>query len=303
MSGVADHLSNRINQWLERVENAGADSKMLLQGWALHEIAASSPLIQRRNDACKRLIDRLQARLGEMPPSVTNPSVIGEYVEHTLADVQAQTTDPDDAFFSVLEALVVAQKRGANGSTLFNWAVTNLGTFEEAAGLAEQEMQGAMRLGRWPAVFCASVARTAWEEHADEDEEPVGAFEPIEVFARRGREQWITLRELTNRLAGVSWWCLKSDFRRLRISIELKASQLRLEVYEGEMAEGKTSRSLDGTAVRGRFGKGEEAIATIEKGVARLRVPQKVDAQAFELRVNRGGGDWVEIYGSEAAGA
>src|SRR6185503_14527140 len=151
------------------------------------------------------------------------------------------------------EALVVAQKRGANGSTLFNWAVTNLGAFEESAGLAEQEMQGAMRLGRWPAVFCASVARTGWEEEAEEEEEPVGAFEPIEVFARRGGENLITLKELTDRLAGVSWWCLKSDFRRLRISIEMKASQLRLEVYEGEMTDAKTSRSLDGTAVRGRF--------------------------------------------------
>ena len=148
---------------------------------------------------------------------------------------------------------------------------------------------------------------TTMLEGMGEVEVEVGAFQSIEEFARRGSEKWISLKDLTERLAGVSWWCLKSDFRRLRISIEVKASQLRLEVYEGEVPgkaeKGTTSGSLDGAVVRGRFGRRDESLGTIEKGTAKLRVPERVDATAFELRVNRGGDQWVEIYGSEGAGA
>jgi hypothetical protein len=307
MSGVADHLSNRMNEWLERVEKAGTDPKVLLQGLALQEIAAASAAFKGRNGTSKQVLERVATKVGHIPASATHPSHVGEYLSQALEVARTENSDPDDAFFTVLEALVVAQKQGADGSSLFNWAVTNLETFEESAGLAEEAMRGAMRLGRWPVVFCASVARTGWETEPDEDEVEVGAFAAIEEFARRGGEKWISLKELTERLAGVSWWSLKSDFRRLRISIEVKASQLRLEVYEGEVPskaeKGRTSGSLDGTVVRGRFGGKDESVGTIEKGTAKLRVPERVDATAFELRVNRGGDQWVEIYGTEATGA
>jgi hypothetical protein len=276
------------------------------------------------------LQERVEAKLGEMSPNGAGPdaTIVREYLRQTLREVQASVTDgaesaaaaetmnADDAFFTILEALVVGEKKAGEenrreASALFNWAVTNLNYFEEAAGLAEGQMSSAMRLGRQPAVFCTSVARTGWGEEPDEEEEEVGAFEPIEVFARRGAssgQRAISLKELSKRLDRVSWWCLRSDFRRFLISIEVTAGVLKLEVYEGEVPSGagskaKTSDSLDGAAVRARLGEREETVSKITNGVAQLRMPQHVDVEAFELRVKRpGDAQWVEIYGSEAAG-
>jgi len=321
MSGVADHLSNRIKGWMNRMEQGNDDGSgcLALQGWALQEIAKTNG----RSD----LVERVETKLNAMPANGSGPdaTTVGEYLRRTLRDVETGvaesdgTMDPADAFFTILEALVVGEKRagGANrreASALFNWAVTNLNHLQDAAGLAEEQMRWAMRLGRQPAVFCTSVARTGWEEEPEEEpEDEVGAFEPIEVFAGRGAgagQRVITLKELSKRLDRVSWWCLRSDFRRFVISIEVTAGVLKLEVYEGELpaagrSKSKTSDSLDGASVRARVGEGErdEVTSNIIKGIAQLRMPPHVDVEAFELRLRRQGDQqWAEIYGSESAG-
>jgi hypothetical protein len=311
MSGVADHLSDRIKGWLNRMEEGGDGSgSLVVQGWALREIA--------RINGRRELAERVDAKLGETGANGAGPEagVVGEYLRQTMREVSDGAMDPSEAFFTILEALVVGEKKaGANrreASALFNWAVTHLNNLEDAAGVAEGQMRWAMRLGRWPAVFCTSVARTAWGDEGEEEaEEEVGAFEAIEVFARRGAGSGgrvISLKELSKRLDRVSWWCLRSDFRRFVISIEVTAGVLKLEVYEGEVPvgggpKGKTSDSLDGAAVRARLGEREEVTANITKGVAQLRLPGQVDVNLFELRVRRAGDQqWVEIYGSESAG-
>jgi hypothetical protein len=273
-----------------------------------------------RNGVDPNLVRRFNGKLGEMGGGTAggDPKTVGEYLRACREQVESSfsrrfdSIEAAEAFLVVLEGLLIGEKKAgaanrAEAAGLFNWAVTNLHHFEEVAGEAQAEMGSCLRWGRMPGVFCASVARTGWDVADDEAEEAVGAFEPVEVFARRGTQGALSLGDFAKRLAGVSWWCLKSDFRRLRISIEVKASALTLEVYEGEVpehgAKGRTSPSLDGAAVRARFGGREESVASISKGVARLRVPGRIDPTGFELRVRRAGeGEWVEIYGSESAG-
>jgi hypothetical protein len=317
MSGVADHLANRLAGWLDRVESVGSNDiaereTLALQGWALGEIFNG---VKWRNGIDADLIRRFKAKFGELGKTGANqPQTISHYLQHCRTQVEnSSSIEPGEAYLTILEGLLIGEKKAgpanrADAAALFNWAVTNLHHFEDVAAQAQEEMRSCLRWGRLPGVFCASVARTGWAPQEDDVEEEVGAFEPIEVFARRGANGSLSLQEFARRLEGVSWWCLKSDFRRLRISIEVKASALTLEVYEGEVpaqtaAKVKTSASLDGAAVRARFGGREEAAAAINKGVARLRTPPRIDPEGFELRMRRpGDGNWVEIYGSESAG-
>jgi hypothetical protein len=326
-----DPLADRVADWVARVEttttnptNAAATGQLALQGWALREE------LNRRGASATHLIEGVDRRLGSLPTSLVPTFVETATIkwnglidaldrdEENFEHVRRETRD---VFFSVLDALILAEEAGTpeaerGARRLFNTVVQDLYAFEPMADVAAELQRRGQREVRLSDLLCAGVAglfdgeipeRVAVEssDRVATDEE-IEEFVPLSVWLQRGaprdvRQAVLTLAALAKRLADIPAWYVKWSAQRLAVTVNAAARELRVRVVEGDT--GATARAaMDGWQVRFGAGAGSKS-ATIKGGVVVLPAPEKLDAATLVFQVRQpAAGEWADVFARVGSG-
>jgi hypothetical protein len=296
-----DPLADRVAEWVSQPKG-----EQSLRGWALLET------LKRRNAASDgRLIEKIENRLPKFP----HDEVTG-YIDAALQAWNGLLADLDreeenfehvrrttrDVFFSVLEALTLAEDTGgdaeeAAAKRLFNAVANELYAFEPMADVAaelERRGQGDMTLSD---LLCVGVARMfdghpRVHEAATTDAVEVDDF--VSVASILG-DAPLTPAKLAKRLARVEWWYVKWAAQRLQVSVMEKTRDLIAYVWSGDAATLAMSKEMDGWEIRAGSGR-DLATATIKGGTATIKLPARVETRGFVMQVKAPGAEWSDVF-------
>ncbi|HEY7114935.1 MAG TPA: hypothetical protein VH475_00020 [Tepidisphaeraceae bacterium] len=318
MNTRIDYLSERVAEWTAQVEFTGqptATGELALQGWALCEELRRRSLV---DPASQSLIQSIEGRMGPMPTSGITAAIeraaasFGNLLndldreEENLEHVRRQMPD---VFFSVLEALILADESGepdakAAADRLFNTIVRDLYVFEPMADTAAELQRlekGDIRLCD---LLCAGVAGLfdgqIHPRQAAEQSQAVEEFVPLAVWLQRqshDARQRLTLAAFAQRLSTMPAWYVKWSTQRVRLVVELNLRELRAFVVEGEdAATAIPSRGLDGWQFRLAEGRDARA-ATIKDGQCAMPLPAGLDPARVSVQVkDPAAADWTDLF-------
>lgn len=315
MTDGTDPFVERINTWSNEIDDPATarDPIVALQGWALREE------LKRRPTAEPSLLQTVESRLtATTMPTGSIPAMV-EYAARSFTNLlsdldreeepnpQHVRRESRDVFFSVLDALILAEEAGDGAAQraaagLFNQVIGEVYVFEPVADLAaELERWGRGSETKLSDLLCTAVSRLFDGRviaREAQEAEPVEQFVPARDFLRRSATApSLTLADLAKRLAESPWWYLKWAAQRVRVSVVAKTRELRLEIFEAEQPQvAAASRALDGWEFR--CGHARDAqTATIKNGVASLRLPDRIDPAQFILQVKGlNTREWVDLH-------
>ena len=300
MNDIADPLIERVTAWT-------ADPSDSLQGWALREE------LKRRGDT-HSLVATLESKLGPM-----RSELIPEAIESATRSFNNLLTDLDreeanlehvrresrDVFFSVLEALILAEEGGGSeaeqpAAQLFNRVVQELYVFEPAADIAADLQRWGQGETRLSDLLCTGVAglfdARPRPRHTVEAE--VEQFVPFRAFLlQAGAGVVLTPAAFEKQFASNPWWYVKWAAQRLRVAVTAKAHEIRLTVFEADAAGRDTpSRGLDGWEIRLGQTRGFQQAA-VRNGAAVLKLPDRIDAASILLQAKGpASGEWSDLF-------
>lgn len=327
MNTHLDPLSDRAADWLASVGSRNPTSlpaDLLLRGRAICE-----QLHRRGDSADERLIDSIESRISSSSSPADATTAVTAYVESATAGWNGlmNTLDREeenfehvrretrDVFFSVLDALLLAEEAGGPDAEsaaqgLFNTIVHDLYAFEPMADVAaELERRGHDEF-RLSDLLCTGVARMfdgqarertalATDDDAVRIDEGVEEFLPLSVWLQRGQDAArLTLGALAKRLAEVPAWYVKWSAQQLRLSLNAATRELRVQVIE---AGGSFSSAMDGWQIRiGTSSK--DKPTTLKAGVATLTLPEKPDVMKLVFQVcDPSSREWADVFARVSA--
>jgi hypothetical protein len=318
MNTHLDPLSDRAADWVAQVGSPHtplASGDLALRGHALCEE------LRRRGDSAADapLIEAIETRLGPAPAA----TVVAAFVEsatagwsglmnsldreeENLEHVRRQTRD---VFFSVLDALILAEQAGGPdveraAQSLFNAVVADLYALEPMADVAAELQPRGQAEYRLSDLLCTGVAgmfegpvrpRVLQQDDRVEVADPVEEFVPLTVWLQRGApsdpRQPLTLATLARRLAEVPAWYVKWSAQQLRVALNAATRELTVQVIEASVP----SRGLDGWQVR--TGMGAKPVA-IKGGVAAIPLADKLDLSKLVLQIREpsSGAEWTDVF-------
>ena len=327
MKTHVDLLSERAADWLATVGSTASTrtvpADLASRGWAICE------QLRRRGgntvDAADlRLIESIESHLGGSSPantattaaataSVESATAGWNGLMNTLdleeANFEHVRRETRDVFFSVLDALLLAEEAGGPqaeraAQALFNTIVNDLYVFEPLADVAAELRRSGADEFRLSDLLCTGVARmfdgqvrerTPATADAVRLDEGVEEFLPLSVWLQRGLDaaRTLTLAALAKRLAEVPAWYVKWSTQQLRLSLTAATRELRVQVI-GQGAAPSTG--MDGWQLRTST-TGKEKPATIKAGAASLTLPEKLDPSKLVLQVrDAAGGEWTDVF-------
>jgi len=311
-----DLLSDRAADWVAQVGSPGTtvSGDLALCGHALCE-----ELRRRCDSADAHLIEAIETRLGPTPAA----TAVAAFVESATAGWTGLMNSLDreeenfehvrretrDVFFSVLDALILAEEAGGPDAgraaqSLFNAVVADLYAFEPMADVAAELQPRGQVEYRLSDLLCTGVARmfdgqprprVRPQDDRVEISEPVEEFVPLTVWLQRGAladpRQPLTLATLAKRLAEVPAWYVKWSAQQLRVAVNAAARELTVQVIEGAAA----SRALDGWQIRTAT---TAKPATIKVGAATIPLPDKLDPSKLLLQIREpsANAEWTDVF-------
>lgn len=322
MKTHVDLLSERAADWVATMgsSKSTAPADLDLRGWAICE------QLRRRgaDTADQRLIESIESRIGGGTSPAHTTAAVTAYVEsaaagwsglmNTLdreeANFEHVRRETRDVFFSVLDALLLAEEAGgadaeSAAQSLFNTIVNDLYAFEPMADVAAELQRRGSGEFRLSDLLCTGVAglfdgqvRERTPATADDGlrvDEGVEEFLPLSVWLQRGPDaaRPLTLPALAKRLAEIPVWYVKWSTQKLRLSLNAATRELRVQV----VGDGATpSAAMDGWQIRtGTTAK--DKPATLKAGLATFTIPEKLDASKLMLQVrDAAGGDWTDVF-------
>jgi hypothetical protein len=313
MSDGTDPFVERINTWSSQIIDDPAvarDPIVALQGWALREE------LKRRPTSQPSLLHAVESKLTPTLPNGSIPTFIERAangftnllndLDQPEPNLQHVRRESRDVFFSVLDALILAEEAGDDAAHvaargLFNQVIAEVYAFEPVANLAaELERWGRGSETRLSDLLCTAVSRLFDGRVVSREVaavEVVEEFVPIGDFLRRSASQagsFLTLADLAKRLAETPFWYLKWAAQRLRVSVITRARELRVEVFETDGAG--ASRALDGWEFRAGHARDAQTVP-VKNGVAAIRMPDRIDPSHFLLQArNPDTRQWIDLH-------
>lgn len=314
MTPSLDPLADRVANWAEWAAeaNSQSDPHCSLRGWALLEAC------KRRGSSAAHLAESIEGKLGRMPVEMIPQQI--EFAasawhqlisdidreEPNLEHVRRQTPD---VFFSVLEALILAEEAGddralAPARDLFNTIANDLYVFEPLADVAAELERHGVAEKQLSDLLCTGIAALfdgqVVARPAAAVAEPVENFRPFAELLRTGAptSQPMTPTQLAQQLRKVGFWYVQWAAQRLQLGVFPKTRDLIVYVWEGQEAAIAKSTGLDGWEVR--IGQGRDVtLATIRDGMAAVKFPKKIDPAQFVLEVRNpsAGEGWSQPFG------
>ena len=292
----ADPLSDRATEWMAEItQSRQSDDLIMLRGLGLCE------LLKRRGTSAGRLIENIERHLDS-----TTFQSLPRLVEHTigcwnhlLADLDREEANLEhvrrqaqDVFFSVLEALVLIEERGATADApaarqLFNAVIHDLYVFEPMADQAAQLAgEGYEQLS---SLLCAGVAglyNGQAPEPRPESIEPVEEFVPLDAFLRRSPGE-----SLSDLLASVTWY-LKWTAQVIKMTVT--GSDLKLTVCEAPQS--RASQALDGWQIRLTHARQVQETKFVT-GAATLKLPHPCNPAQLAIQLKGPGQtEWASLF-------
>jgi hypothetical protein len=327
MNTHVDLLSERAADWLVTVDSARptrpVPPNVASRGWAICE------QLRRRGgdliDADQRLIESIESRLSGSSSAYATVAAATASIKFATAgwnglmnmlDLEEENfehvrRETRDVFFSVLDALLLAEEAGGPDAEsaaqgLFNTIVGDLYAFEPMADVAadvQRQAHGAFRLSD---LLCTGVARmfdaqprervrvTNDDDAVVRVDEPVEEFLPLSVWLQRSQDAArLTLAALAKRLAEVPAWYVKWSPQQLRLSLNAATREFRVQVIE---ADGGSRSALDGWQIRTGTETKDKPV-TLKAGVATLTLPEKPDATRLVLQVrDPSNKEWSDVF-------
>ena len=323
MNTHLDPLSDRAADWVAQVGSHSSDTvssgPLALRGHAICEE------LRRRGDSSDaELIESIESCLGALP-ATSVPAFVESATGHwnglmtaldrEEANFEHVRRETRDVFFSVLDALIVAEEAGGPEAEhaarqLFNAVVGDLYAFEPMADVAAELRRREHGEFRLSDLLCTGVAgmfdgqvreRTAVRPERVEVDDQVEEFVPLTVWLQRDEKsgcpgQPLTIAVLARRLAEIPAWYVKWSTQQLRLSVNAAARELRVQVIEAD-GGGGPSLAMEGWQVRVGTGAKDKPVI-IKAGAATIPLAEKPEPTKLLLQVRdpAANAEWADVF-------